>query len=210
MRNTISNIRIWSLTGSLVLVLGIFTPLMAQGTSEEKIQIEFAQRLFNEGQFADAAQGFKDFIIDYPTSDRLAYAMLQLGKAYERSGQYQQATEAFQQFIERNPNHLEVHAAMRSKAHAFNRLGKYTKAGVAFQDVHTAYPEGEYATQDLLDAGKNYHRGKALDRAEAAFLRLIAQYPQSPLIHEAIYNLGLVLQEADRSEEALAQFQTIS
>ena len=185
------------------------TTLQAQSAQIENNHFDLAQRMFSGEAYANAAQEFKQFIINFPTSERLPDALLRLGEAYARSNQSTEAIAAYQQFIDRYPSHFGVAGAMRSKAQALEQLGEYNKAGDAYLDVHTAYTEGEYAIQDLLSAGRNFHRGENLTASEQAFELLIRQYPQSPLVNEAIYNLGLVLLDDQRTEEARIQFQAI-
>ena len=184
--------------------------LCAQGTQDEKSHFELAIRIFNDGMYSDAAREFKQFIINFPTSERLPDAMLRLGRAYAKAEQYDRAREAFRQFIDRNPNHLEVGNAMRARADALSRLEEHTRAGEAYRAVHAAYPASERAPQDLLSAGENYHEGGALSDAGAALRQLIAQYPKSPLVNEATFNLGRILLDESRTEEALAQFRILA
>jgi TolA-binding protein len=185
------------------------TPLHAQATPLENNHFKIAQSMFGDGAYANAAQEFKQFIINFPTSERLPDALLQLGEAYARGGQSKEAIEAYQQFIDRYPNHFAVASAMRSKAQSLEKLGEYNKAGAAYENVHTTYPEGEYAIQDLLSAGLNFRSAKNLEASENAFALLVRQYPQSSLVNEAIYNLGLGLLDDQRIDEALVQFNTI-
>ncbi|MDA0744960.1 MAG: tetratricopeptide repeat protein [bacterium] len=194
---------------ALCFFCGLFAPLSGQDLQEEKESFDLAQRLFDDKDYANAAQEFRRFIVSYPTNDRLPTALLRLGEAHFRSGEYQEAVSAFQDFLDRYPRRLEVATTMRRKAEALLQMEEYTKAGVAFQEVHDAFTGGEYAAQDLLSAGYNYHRGENLDAAESAFGTLLTRYPQSPLFHEAVYNLGLVLLDAGRTEEALGRFRTI-
>ena len=200
----------WRTLGAALLLLGLFCPLMAQGLQDEKASFEFAQRLFDGESYANAAQEFRLFMMNFPTSDRLPEALLRMGDALFLSAQYQDAVDACQNFIDKHPDHFEAPTAMRRKAKALERLEEYTKAGAAFQEVHEAFPGGEYAPQDLLSAGRNFHRGGDLEAAESAFRALITRYPRSPLVHEAVYNIGLVLLDADRVEDALAQFHTLA
>ena len=193
-----------------ILLLGISSHLCAQGTQDENAHYELAQRIFNDGLYADAAREYKQFIINYPTSKRLPDAMLRVGQALARAEQYDRALEAFRQFIDRYPTHIEVGSAMRARANALSQLGKHTRAGAAYRDVHAAYPASTNAPQDLLSAGENYHKGGALPEAGAAYRQLATQYPKSPLFNEATFNLGRVLLEESRTEEALAEFRTLA
>lgn len=197
-------------TAFYIVLLGISSHLCAQGTQDENSHYELAQRIFNDGLYADAAREYKQFIINYPTSERLPDAMLRVGQAHARAEQYDRAREAFQQFIDRYPTHIEVASAMRARAHALSQIGEHTRSGAAYRDVHAAYPASTNAPQDLLSAGENYHKGGALTEASAAYRQLVAQYPKSPIVNEATFNLGRVLLEQTRTEEALAQFRTLA
>ncbi len=195
---------------ALILILhGVVASAFAQGAREEKEQFGFAQRLYDEGDYAIAAQEFSEFISHFPTSDRLPEAIQRLGEAYLSGGLYREAIEACQAFIDRYPSHFDVATVMRRKAQALASLKEYTKAGAAFQEVHDAFIGGEYAPQDLLDAGYNFHLGRDVDASASAFRTLISKYPSSHLVHEATYNLGLVLLKAGHPEEALAQFWSL-
>ena len=197
-------------TAFFIALLGISSHLCAQGTQDENSHFELAQRIFNDGLYADAAREYKQFIINFPTSKRLPDAMLRVGQSHARAEQYDRALEAFQQFIDRYPTHIEAGRAMRARADALSQLGEYTRAGAAYRDVHAAYPASTNAPQDLLSAGVNYHKGGALPEAGAAYRQLAAQYPKSPIVNEATFNLGRVLLEQTHTEEALAQFRTLA
>ena len=194
----------------ICILLLISSHLCAQGTQDENAHYELAQRIFNDGLYADAAREYKQFIINYPNSKRLPDAMLRVGQAHARAEQYDRALEAFRQFIDRYPTHIEVGSAMRARANALSQLGEHTRAGAAYRDVHAAYPASTNAPQDLLSAGENYHKGGALSEASAAFRQLVEQYPKSSLINEATFNLGRVLLKESRTEEALVQFRTLA
>ena len=194
----------------IFIVLFGTSSLCAQGTQDENSHFELAQRIYNDGLYADAAREYKQFIINFSTSKRLPDATLRVGQAHARAEQYDRALEAFQQFIDRYPTHIEVGSAMRARADALSQLGEYTRSGAAYRDVHAAYPASTNAPQDLLSAGENYHKGGTLPEAGAAYRQLATQYPKSPLINEASFNLGRVLLEESRAEEALAQFRTLA
>ena len=198
------------ITTAFCILLAISSHLCAQGTQDENAHYELAQRIFNDGLYADAAREYKQFIINYPNSKRLPDAMLRVGQALARAEQYDRAREALQQFIDRYPTHIEVGRAMRARANALSQLGEHTRAGAAYRDVHAAYPASTNAPQDLLSAGENYHKGGALPEAGAAYRQLVEQYPKSPLFNEATFNLGRVLLEESRTEEALVQFRTLA
>ena len=194
----------------LCLLLASSTPLPGQAVEEESESFELAQRLFDNRDYANAAQEFRRFLARYPTSERLPSTLYQLGEAHFLDEQYKEAVGAYEDFLVRYPGRLETAPAMRRKAEALERLSEYAKAGTAFQEAHDRFAGGQHADRNLLAAGINFHKGKEPDAAGKAFGALVARYPQSDLATEANYNWGLVLLDAGRPEEALERFKTIS
>ena len=194
----------------LCLLLAASTPVPGQAVEEERESFELAQRLFDNRDYANAAQEFRRFSATYPTSARLPSALYQLGEARFLGEHYKKAVDAYEDFLMRYSGRLEAAPAMRRKAEALERLSEYAKAGAAFQEAHDRFAGGEHAARNLLAAGINFHKGRDLDAAGKAFGALVAKYPQSDLATEANYKWGLVLLDAGRAEEALDRFKSIS
>ena len=76
--------------GLFSFILYFFSPLMAQGTSDEQASFDFAQSLFKDTSYANAAQEFRQFIVHFPTSERMPLAMLRLGESYFLSEQFRE------------------------------------------------------------------------------------------------------------------------
>lgn len=185
-------------------------PVSGQGAEGESESFELAQRLFDNRDYANAAQEFRRFIAGYPASARLPSALYQRGEAHFLGEQYRRAVEAYDDFLVRYPKRLESAPVMRRKAVALERLSEYAMAGAAFREAHDRFPAGKHAARNLLAAGMNFRKAKDPDAAGTAFGALAANFPQSDLAAEANYNWGLVLLDAGRPEEALDRFRTIT
>ena len=185
-------------------------PVSGQAAEGENESFELAQRLFDNRDYANAAQEFRRFIAGYPASARLPSALYQLGEAHFLGEQYREAVIAYDDFIVRYPGRLEAAPVMRRKAEALERLSEYAMAGAAFQEAHDRFPAGKHAARNLLAAGMNFRKAEDSDAAGKAFGALAANFPQSDLAAEANYNWGLVLLDAGRPEEALERFRTIT
>lgn len=185
-------------------------PVSGQAAEGENESFELAQRLFDNKDYANAAQEFRRFIAGYPASARLHSALHQLGEAHFLGEQYREAVEAYDNFIVRYPGRLETAPVMRRKAVALERLSEYALAGAAFREAHDRFPAGKHAARNLLAAGMNFRKAKDPDAAGMAFGALAANFPQSDLAAEANYNWGLVLLDAGRPEAALDRFRTIT
>lgn len=185
-------------------------PVWGQAAEGEDESFELAQRLFDNRDYANAAQEFRRFIAGYPASARLPSAHHQLGEAHFLGEQYREAVEAYGDFLVRYPGRLEAAPAMRRKAQALEHLSEYAMAAAAFQEAYDRFPAAKHAAGNLLAAGVNFGKAKDPDAAGKAFGALAENFPQSGLAAEANYNWGLVLLDAARPDEALDRFRTIT
>ncbi len=195
--------------GLCVLFAGS-APVRGQAAEGEDESFELAQRLFDNRDYANAAQEFRRFIAGYPASARLHSALYQRGEAHFLGEQYREAVEAYGDFLVRYPGRLEAAPVMRRKAQAFEYLSEFAMAGAAFQEAYDRFPAAKHAAGNLLAAGMNFGRAKDPDAAGKAFGALAENFPQSKLAAEANYNWGLVLLDAGRPDEALDRFRTIT
>ena len=194
----------------LCVLLALSAPVRGQAAEGESESFELAQRLFDNRDYANAAQEYRRFIAGYPASARLPSALYQLGEAHFLGEQYRDAVQAYDDFLVRYSGRLEAAPAMRRKAEALERLSEYAMAGTAFREAHDRFPAGKHAARNLLAAGRNFRRAKDPDAAGIAFGALAANFPQSELAAEANYNWGLALLDAGRPEEALDRFRAIA
>ena len=207
-----SSIRVAFLSTAILAVSfsGLISPrVAAQALQDEREAFEYAQRLLSDELYSTAAQEFRRFILNFPTSERIPQARFRLADAHYQAAEWNQAIDAFESFIDRHPDHLEVAGAMRNRARALERTGEHARAGEAFGELHNRFRAGEYAAQDLLSSGSNYERAGMPDEAMSAFKELITRHASSPLVNEAGYTLGLVLLRAGRTQEALSRFESI-
>lgn len=191
-----------------VLLLLLFGPVYGQ-LQDEREAFEYSQVLYSDGLYETAAEEFRRFILNYPTSERLAHARLRLAEAYYQAESLTEAVDAYQIFVDRHPDNIEVIGALRNRATALERLGEHIRAAAAFSDLYERFRTGEYAVQDLLSAGSNSRRAYDYPAAEQSLRTIITNHPSSPLLREAAFNLGLTLSDQGRQSEALQQFESI-
>lgn len=201
---------LWAAAVGLCVLVAGFAPAAGQDAEGESESFELAQRLFDNRDYANAAQEFRRFVAGYPASAQLPTALYQQGEAHFLGEQYRRAVEAYDDFLVRYPKRLEAAPVMRRKAVALERLSEYALAGAAFREAHDRFPAGKRAARNLLAAGMNFRKAKDPDAAGKAFGALAANFPQSKLAAEANYHWGLVLMDAARPEEALHRFRTIT
>ena len=138
---------------------------------DEREALEYAQVLYSDGLYGTAAEEYRRFIQNYPTSERLAQARLRLADAYLRADSLRNAVEAYQVFVDRHPDNIEAAAALRSRAGALESLSKHGRAADAFGELYERFRTGEYAVQDLLSAGTNARKAVDFDASEELYSR---------------------------------------
>jgi TolA-binding protein len=202
--------RLIQITAILAALIVAFGPgVSGQALQNEAEAFEYAQRLLSDDLYSTAAQEFRRFVLNFPTSERIPQARFRLADAHYQAEEWVRAIETFESFISRHPEHLEVAGAMRNRARSLERTGDHARAGAAFRELHDRFRAGEYAAQDLLSSGSNYDQAGMTAEAESGFKELITRHTSSPLINEASYTLGLVLLRVGRTQEALGYFEAI-
>jgi tetratricopeptide (TPR) repeat protein len=92
----------------------LFLPLFASArtlTIDADSQFEYAQHLFSEGLFEQAATEFNRFIYFFPEDDRVENALFQAGLSFYKMTRFQEAKKVFGQVIERGSEGEYVHRA---------------------------------------------------------------------------------------------------
>ena len=194
---------------AVLLTIAPVSTVIGQSLQDEREAFDYARVLFSDGLYDTAAEEYRRFILNYPTSERLAQARLKLADAYFHGGKLSEAVTAYQIFVDRHPDNIEVAAALRNRATALEQQNEHERAASAFTELYERFRTGEYAVQDLLSAGTNSRQAKDYLGAEQSFRTILTNHPSSPLIREATYNLGLVLTDQSRDSEALALFESV-
>ena len=192
-----------------VSILAAASTLQSQSLQGEREAFEYAQLLYSDGLYDTAAEEYRRFILNFPTSERLPNGRLQLAEAYFRANELAKAVDAYQIFVDRHPDNIEASSALRNRAVALERLSEFGRAAVVFTDLYERFRTGEYAVQDLLSAGTNARKAGSFEQSERLYQTIITDHPSSPLIYEATYNLSLVLMDQDRESEALVRLGSI-
>ncbi|MDT8415154.1 MAG: tetratricopeptide repeat protein [Flavobacteriaceae bacterium] len=146
---------------------------------------------YQQGRYAESAQGFSDFV-KLPAAtqtDLLASAHYNLGYALYQIKDYTSAISAFQ-------NHV-AHSGARSdlKGDAYLRMGDSHFALAQFWPALESYNQAiamQIADADLAEFHKALSYG-LLNRTESkreSLEKLIAQYPKSTLRDDTLYELG--------------------
>ena len=100
---------------------------------------------FKEGRHEDAMAGFREFLRDYPDSDRADNAQFWIGECYMAMKQYEKAILAYQDVIKKYPKGNKVPNALLRQAGAFSEINDETSAKLLLKKIIEKYPRSDEA-----------------------------------------------------------------
>jgi outer membrane protein assembly factor BamD len=189
-------------------------------------------RFFNNQDFKRAAEEFVRLTDAYKDSDVAPEAQYYAGRSFEELGKYYFAFQNYQKTVEKYPftNRLkeiverEFNIAKIFQYKEAPRLMELElndalmKAVEIYKKVVENRTFGEFADKALYNMAECYRRMLKYSEAMDAYNQLITDYPRSPLIDEAKYQLAYTTYEASldpdydqvSTDKALEKFRTIA
>ena len=124
-----------------------------------------------------------------------------LAKLSEERGSEADARHIYEEVIKKNPEHQEAHRRLAIMA---TKEGKFAEADAHFQK---AWAIGPQTTTLLCDMGYRLYLEHRLTEAEALLRQAVEREPQNAVANN---NLGLVLGQLNRFDEALQCFRRVN
>ncbi len=178
-------------------------PKYAVKDTPEK-QLEWAMGLYDEGEFKKAISEFAKLIEHFPNSTQAPLAQYYIGRSNEENGSLYEAYRAYQKTIERYPYNERVEEIIerqymigthflegeKAKIMGMKILPALDKAAEIFTQVVENSPFGRYADIAQYKAAEAYKKLEYYEEAVIAYQKLIDEYPQSPLVEDAKYQIA--------------------
>lgn len=101
--------------------------------------------LLRDGRYADAAEGFREFLEQYPDGPLADNAQYWLGESYYVTGNFDIAQNAFQQVLNRFPDSPKVPDAHLKLGFCYYELEQWDQARSTLDEVTQAYPDSAVA-----------------------------------------------------------------
>ncbi len=98
-----------------------------------------------ETRYADAAEGFDRFLIDYPDSSYAPNALYWLGEAYYVTRDFETALAQFQRLLETYPGSGKQPDALLKTGFSHYELGRWERARAALEQVIADHPGSNYS-----------------------------------------------------------------
>jgi len=114
---------------------------VATAAMDEKAAYDKAFQALKELRYADAAEGFQDFVEKYPNSEYADNAQYWLGESYYVTRNYDIALVAFQRLMDRFPDSPKVPDALLKIGYTHYELKQWDSALAALTQVQKNYPD---------------------------------------------------------------------
>ncbi|MCE9606546.1 MAG: tetratricopeptide repeat protein [Planctomycetia bacterium] len=181
-------------------------------SSAANLQFNTAGGLHNRQAFDLAADEWAKFIQSFPQDKRVAEASHYLGICKLQTKDYAGAIAAFERLIALDPKFeliassrlylgmAQFNAAQAGKAELFAAAEKTLAA------LLTSHPTGKHLPQTVyFEAEALYAQNKKAPAADL-YRRFVTEFAADPLLPDALYALGVTLDELGRGAEAQAAY----
>ncbi len=209
--------------------------LQQSAVSPDKTLYENGMKFFEKSYFIKARLSFQTLINTYPDSEYTPAAFLAIADSYYKEGgteNWLQAEAQYKDFIIFYPNHemaddaqLKIAAINVKLMKPSDRDPTYArKAEVEFKKFLENYPDSELAptakeflrdvqenrAASIQDVANFYLGRKNYMASESRYKEVISNYPDFSRADQALYNLGLSLENMGRIEEASVYYSRVA
>lgn len=217
----------------------IFTPkdkkfvnpkFAVKDTPEE--QFEWAMRFYESGDFKRASEEFTRLTDSYKDSDVAPEAQYYAARAYEEQGRYWFAYQSYKKTIDNYPYTRRMDEIIERLYNLANTVENVETAKIMgielsesmersaqmYKTIVDSSPFSPYADKSLYKMGDVYRRMRKYNDAIQAYEKIMQDYPESPLVAEARYQLAFTKYEAsldpeydqESTDQALKEFKEIA
>jgi len=173
-----------------------------QGTPQEIY--DRAMESVGKKDFKNATERLRILLKKYPSAKMAAEAQYQLGMVYEQTGDYYKAFRAYRDLLQRYPQSEQMGEALkrefrigniflggrRAKLMGLAILPSAPRAIEVFKHMVEAAPYSNFGDKAQFHLGLAYKKASQFDEAKKAFQTLIDNYPQSPLVSQAQFQMA--------------------
>jgi TolA-binding protein len=173
---------------------------------QEQVDFVLAQKKSEAGDFAGAAQGFLDFMRDYPTSDYAKDAHFNAANNFDKLGKADEANRLFEQYIDKYPSDERSKNLYFRIAQNYSSTLDLNKALTYYDQLVKRFPDAESAPDAAFNAA--FLRVGIGDHVNAAknFEAYATRYPDKSDAEPAFWRAGEQWQLVGEND-ALAFYQ---
>ena len=164
---------------------------------------------FRGGNDSSAIIELERFLREYPESEYRPNAFFTLGDAWYNLGEYETALGWYRMVLDQYPNSTVVPEAIEGLRFALVSMGRGGEAVAYIDDFITKNPNRLPADSLTFKKGMIWFDNGEYDKADTLFRKLIADYPESPLVADAWYQIGKGEEYSGNLAGAVSTYQRI-
>lgn len=176
-------------------------PCAAQDTAE-KVELDYGERLFQEGHYDLCVLHFQQFLERFESSPEAGRARFLSGESYFLLKNYEQARNAFLGLLITVPDSPFAPQAQHRIAECFETEGRLDEAITALNRLIVFYPQSGWSDKGLFFYAQLNRRRGFLDLSVQSLRTLLKQAKDQMLLQEAAFLLADVLSEKGKPDEA--------
>jgi tetratricopeptide (TPR) repeat protein len=173
----------------------------------EKALFEVAHIGFLQNNYPQAIEKFTKFMHKKPHSTLLPDALLNRAMAYVNLAQYNQAAQDYERFLTTYPKHPNAQSALLELSKICILSGEPEKFKPYLINYQAANPDPEASEKVTFDTAKDLFYDQRYADAIEQLKGLVARYPKSKLVPEAIFLVAEAYYRQGDIPSALAQYQ---
>ncbi len=164
---------------SFCLFLFVSFPVHSQNFNADNL-LGFAQSLFREGDYLNAAHEYQRYLFLYPNTVQADFVQLHIAAAYQNAGRLNTAIEAYQSLIQNYPQSPFIERARSNIAQCQLLEGNQATSITSLRQFLSDYPESELAPRTQFIIATIYMDKKDWIAAVREWEQLRTTHPQTP------------------------------
>lgn len=150
-------------------------------------QFHLAELYFNSGQFAEAAEVYRQIAQSKDKDASLEQALFNAALSFAKAGKKAEFAKTEKSLAEAFPKSVLLQSIALEEARLFEEAGDEKSAREALQKFIQANPNHELLPQAIFSLGVSFYKEGNYAEAAQAFHRVETEFPSSLLVLEATY-----------------------
>jgi TolA-binding protein len=176
----------------LTVFLCLALPLLQALPSGPSSDISDGIDLFRNGQYDKTIQFLRAFLQGSPNDKQKAAAYLLLAKSCIAVGTLDEAEKNLEYYIANYPHAADIQEALYQKGRLLFLQDDFEDCLQSLQSFLSAYPKSPFAPSAWFWIGESLYGLGRLDEAQAAYSKILTDFPSSVKVEAAQYKVSLI------------------
>lgn len=176
----------------LTVFLCLALPLLQALPSGPSSDISDGIDLFRNGQYDKTIQFLHTFLQGSPNDKQKAAAYMLLAKSYIAVGTLDEAEKNLEYYIANYPHAADIQEALYQKGRLLFLQDDFEDCLQSLQGFLSAYPKSAFAPSAWFWIGESLYGLGRLDEAQAAYGKILTDFPSSVKVEAAQYKVSLI------------------